>query len=437
MDVAVCRGALKGAEVRVPPSKSVSHRLLIAAALADGVSVVRNVADNADIRATIGCLQALGASFSISPCAEGALDISVRGIGGRISGSGLSAGSNPGLICDAGESGSTLRFLLPLFCLFSGKCVFRTSGRLSRRPMDVYERLFSLTRDRDSERDIIVASGTLKSGAYRVPGNISSQFITGLLFALPLLEGQSTIAVEAPFESASYVNLTLEALGRAGIKVFREGDVFTVPGGQAYRPFTATVPPDASQAAFFAVLAGLGRVPVAVAGFDPDSVQGDSVIAALCEQSGMEVAPLAGGCRFSVPSSVRLRGIKASLADCPDLGPALFAFASALEGPSVFADCSRLRMKESDRIAAMAAELGRTGCATEENTGTVVIRPAAVPAKPERFDSHNDHRVAMALAVLAACFDEPTVISGAESVGKSFPGFFEELRKLGAEVKEV
>ena len=399
MNVLIRPGAARGT-VAAPPSKSQAHRLLICAALADGESNVRGVDRSEDILATADCLAALGASLTW----EGD-DVRIRGCDPRKSGPAV-------LRCR--ESGSTLRFMIPL-CLLSGNPMrLEGSETLLSRPLSVYEDLCreqGLALRRESAG--LLAEGCLAPGEYIVPGGISSQFITGLLFALPLLPADSRIQLIPPVESRSYLSLTLQALHDAGVEVsWADENTLLIPGSAAYRPLDTEVEGDYSNAAFFEALNCTGG-NVTVTGLRPDSLQGDRVYRDFFPRLAAGNAGL-------------------DLADCPDLAPVLFAAAALGRGAS-FTGTRRLRFKESDRGAAMAQELAKFGVQliSEENRITV---PAAVIRTPsEPLDSHNDHRIAMALSLL--CTRTGGEIRGAEAVRKSFPDYWDRLRSLGIEIE--
>lgn len=387
-------------KVTIPPSKSMAHRLLICAALARGESRIDHVEFSRDIEATCDCLQALGAEI----CREKD-GVTLRGFGAKPRPSG-------DLCCR--ESGSTLRFLLPL-CLCDEPVLLTGSPRLMERPLSVYEDLFaahgiSFTR---SSQGITVA-GRLKSGTFALPGDVSSQFWTGLLFLLPTLEGDSRLICTTKTESGSYLDLTLEALKTFGIRVLREKDGFFIPGGQTYQPRTVTVEGDESNAAFFGALAALGR-DVTLEGRNPQTLQGDRVWEPLF------AALTAGDCQISV-------------ADCPDLAPILMTVASLCHGATL-THTRRLKIKESDRGSVMAKELAKFGAriAVEEDCIRIEKSPLSPPTTP--LEGHNDHRVVMSMAVMAT-FLGGTVL-GAEAVAKSYPSFFEVLKKLKVEMVEL
>ena len=399
MNVLIRPGTARGT-VAAPPSKSMAHRLLICAALADGESTVRGVDRSEDILATADCLAALGASLSWEGDA-----VRIRGCDPRKAGPAV-------LRCR--ESGSTLRFMIPL-CLLSGNPMrLEGSETLLSRPLSVYEDLCreqGLTLRRENAG--LLAEGCLVPGEYTVPGGISSQFITGLLFALPLLPADSRIRLIPPVESRSYLSLTLQALHDAGVDVsWTDENTLLIPGNAAYHPLDTEVEGDYSNAAFFEALNCAGG-NVTVTGLRPDSLQGDRVYREFFPRLSAENAEL-------------------DLADCPDLAPVLFAAAALGRGAS-FTGTRRLRFKESDRGAAMAQELAKFGVQliSEENRITVPAAPLRAPSEP--LDSHNDHRIAMALSLL--CTRTGGEIRGAEAVRKSFPDYWDRLQSLGIEIE--
>ena len=382
-------------QVQAPPSKSLGHRALLCGALSAG-SIVRNLSFSKDIEATLGCLQAMGAKTVAagSTVQLGGLDPYAIPEGSR-------------LFCN--ESGSTLRFLIPL-CMLSGEEVTLTgSERLFQRPLSIYE---EIAKKQDflwqQGKDCLTLRGKLTPGHYCVPGNISSQFITGLLYALPLLEDDSTLTVTGNFESASYIDLTLDCLSQFGIRIKRDGNTFSIPGGQRPKSMEYTVEGDCSNSAFLEAFRLLGG-DIQVTGIREDSLQGDLVYRNMFPKLGDPTATF-------------------DLSDCPDLGPVMFAMAAA-KGGATFTGIARLRIKESDRVQAMATELAKMGVrvTAEENTAQVHAGKLKAPSTP--LCGHNDHRIVMALSLL--CSLTGGTITGAEAVAKSFPDFFEKIKSLG------
>lgn len=387
--------ALRGA-VTAPPSKSLSHRLLLAAGLSRGESVVENVALSEDVQATLDCLRALGADVQ-----PGVSSVAVRG---------FDPCEAPAAVLPCLESASTLRFFLPL-CLLSGRPFTLTGAPgLLARPLSVYE---ALCRERGIRFERAEASvtvcGRLTPGAYAIPGGVSSQFASGLLFALPLLPGDSTMTVQPPLVSRPYLDLTLSVLEKSGIFVKKiAGNRFLIPGNQQYSPQKTAVEGDWSNTAPFFALRALGHA-MTVDGLNPDSLQGDCVIVPLLDRLREGFAEI-------------------DLRDCPDLGPVLFAAAAALHGAR-FTGTRRLRGKESDRVAAMQAELAKLGVRAEAEEDALTVRPGSLAAPACPLESHGDHRVAMALSVLL--LQTGGVLTGAEAVAKSWPDYFSVLRSVG------
>ena len=396
MRITIRPSELRGT-VAAPPSKSMAHRQLICAALAAGESTVGPIELSEDILATCDGLRALGAEIRQE---NGAL---------RVRGCRPAEAESGEIPCR--ESGSTLRFLLPL-CLLSGKEMTLTgSPRLLERPLDVYETLcaregFLLERRAGGIR----VRGKLKSGEYTVRGDLSSQFITGLLLALCLTEGESVIRILPPIESEPYLRMTLEALALSGVLVERpESGMLRIPLSARFRAGEKTVEGDWSNAAFFEALRQDGHT-VRITGLREDSLQGDKA------------------CREAF-RAIRAGGARVDVADCPDLAPVLMSFA-ALRGGACLTGTRRLRFKESDRGLAMAEELEKFG--VKAVVGENEITVSGTPEAPrETLQGHNDHRIVMALAVL--CCRTGGVIEGAEAVRKSFPGFWKAMSALGME----
>ena len=399
MRAVISKSAVKGT-VLAPPSKSMAHRMLIGAGLSKGTSVIKGISGSEDVLATIDCLRALGAK-----CEHEGDTVKVTGTDI------MNVTENAELKCR--ESGSTLRFFIPL-CLLSGhKAILTGSEYLFSRPLSVYEdicRKQGIEYDLDDAR--LSLCGKLQSGDFRVKGNISSQFITGLLYALPLLESDSTITLVPPVESLSYINLTVQALRIFGVEVkWQDERTIYIKGNQQYKAVETTVEGDYSNAAFFEALNYLGG-DVEVLGLDPESLQGDKVYE-----------------RY-FPSL--LKGTPTiNISDCPDLGPVLFAVAAAKHG-AVFTGTRRLRLKECDRAEAMAQELSKFGVAVSVKEDSVVVYPHDFHASAEVVSGHNDHRIVMAMAVLMTLTGGE--VEGAEAVRKSMPDFFEKLKSVGAEV---
>ena len=406
----------EGAFISLPSSKSLSHRALITAALATGVSKIDGVAISKDIEATMRAMSALGASFTVN-----GNTITVKGAGSLLKSDG---------VVDCGESGSTLRFLIPLFALLEKETVFTGHGKLMERPQSVYEELFEkqgLQFEKDGS--FLKVKGPLHGGYFSLPGDVSSQFFSGLLFALPLCKEDSVIEILAPFESSSYVNLTIEALRKAGVQATLKDNILHIPGNQTYHSFETTVEGDDSQMAFYAEMALIHQAEVEVGNVSHDSMQGDHIIIDFACQSGAKVIETEKGYLFAGGHG---KAITADLSNCPDLGPALFALATQLEGTSVFTGCGRLRIKESDRIACMEEELRKLGCDISSKGDRVTVKGKTELNRNVILHGHNDHRIVMALAVLASISDG-CIIEDGQAVSKSYPHFFDDFRACGME----
>ena len=400
MNVKITPGKAAGT-VAAPPSKSMAHRLLICAGLSKGTSRIRGLDYNEDILATMDCLRALGAACTLD------------GDTATVTGTDVCHAVPQQTLC-CRESGSTLRFFIPLALLCGRDVSFTGTEKLLSRPLGIYEQLcaekgffYSHTGQQ------LQVKGTLTGGMFEVPGNISSQFITGLLFALPLTGQDSCIRITTPLESRSYIDLTLQALRTFGVQAnWQDEQTITIPGGQHYTAKDMAVEGDYSGAAFYAAMNALGA-EINITGLQPESLQGDKVY----EQ---HLQSLCAG----FP--------EIDLSDCPDLGPVLFAVAAAKHG-AVFTGTRRLKMKESDRAAAMTQELAAFGTTVTVEENTVTVTPTAFHKPEGILHGHNDHRVVMSLAVLLLLTGGE--IEGAQAVRKSFPDFFEKLQRLGIEVQ--
>ena len=415
--------------LKAPPSKSMTHRALICAALARGESRLENLAVSEDTAATAGALQCLGAQTDIDESTGTGV---VRGMD-------LSKPPVSDLI-DCRASGSTLRFLLPLCLLRNAPMTLTGSRRLLERPLSVYDDVFrkdGISWERGPDR--IRIEGKLSGGEYPVRGDVSSQFLTGLLLALPLLDTDSTLSVTGGILSAPYVRMTCGMQRLFGVRTRHlSGDRFEIRGRQSYRPACCRIEGDWSNAAYlevFAIAAAAGeeagkirKVPersapaaarrgthrLTVTGLNESSVQGDRIYR---DYFG----------RLSDASPVL------DLSDCPDLGPVLIA-AAALRHGAVLTGTARLADKESDRGRAMAEELRKFGIKITVREDSILIPDAPLESPRAVLDGHNDHRIVMALAAL--CSAVGGIIDGAEAVNKSFPGFFEEIGKAGIIVRK-
>lgn len=422
MQVTVRPGTLgsKSTVIAAPPSKSMAHRAVLCAGLAKGLSRIHHLEYSQDISATLAGV------------AQGCAAVHCEGDTARIEGYGGFATMIRPVFC--GESGSTLRFFIPVFSLTGQKVCFTGAGRLFARPMGVYKTIFEGQRLDfvQTEQDITIR-GSLCPGEYEVPGNVSSQFISGLLFALPLLHRDSRIRILPPFESRSYVELTLAVMQDFGVKVQwsrQEPDTLLIPGGQCYRNRDYTVEGDYSQAAFFAVLGAL-RGGITVTGLRPDSRQGDRAILDILRNCGAKFTQKGDSVSFEKST---LSAADIDLADCPDLGPVLMVLGCFCKGRTHIANAGRLRLKESDRIDAMEAELAKFGARISSTENDIYIEGGPLQA-PGLLQGHNDHRVVMSLAVCALGAGLTAVIDDAQAVRKSWPDFFGVLEQTGAQTE--
>lgn len=411
MNVTVRPGLLHG-NVAAIPSKSDAHRLLIAAALADKPTHIELPSRSRDIDATAACLRALGAQITDEPGGVLVTPIKKRG-------------ESP--LLDCGESGTTLRLLLPVAAALCKSARLIGRGRLPERPLAELIRCLSahgVTFDND--RLPLTLSGELCSGEYNIPGDVSSQYISGLLLALPLLAGDSSIKLTSPLESAGYVDMTLSALSRFGVRAQTEPDGFFVPGNQAYcSPGSVRAEGDWSNAAFFLAAGAIGK-SVTCTGLTENSAQPDRAILELLSRFGAQVVWQDDALTVSPAPIV---GIDIDVSQSPDLVPILAVLGCAAKGKTRLYNARRLRMKESDRLCAVAAMVRAFGAAAEELPDELVITGGALSGGS--VDCCEDHRIAMAAAVASTIAKGETTLTGAQCVQKSYPSFFEDFASLG------
>ena len=397
-----------------PPSKSAAHRALLCAALA-GEGRVNGILPSDDMNATLRGIRAMG--------------LQTERHGSTVT---VTRGGVRGDTVDCGESGSTLRFLIPIFAALGQSVTFAGEGRLPSRPLDVYADLLPKHGVSVSGPTLpLTISGQLTAGDYALAGNVSSQFITGLLYALPLCDGDSHVRLTTPLESADYVTMTEAALKAAGIPVEVEWEDghrvgWRVPGNQTYQARTYEVEADWSQAAFWLVAAGWGG-ELTVDGLDMASPQGDRAIADILTRMGADITTQDG--RLTVRQAA-LHGCVIDATNVPDLVPILSVAAATASGETRIVGAERVRLKESDRLAAMAAELAKLGATITETPDGLIIRGVKT-LHGGVVSGHNDPRIVMSLAVAALNADGAVIIDGAESVAKSWPSFFEDLNTIG------
>lgn len=413
MDIKITPRKLSG-RVDVPPSKSVAHRMIIAAALAEGTSTISNLSPSVDILSTIDCMRTLGAEISFN--ADKAV---IKGI--------ASIEKNPDkavLNClNCNESGSTMRFLIPVACALGLNARFIGCGKLPQRPITPFVEEFpkhGITFDFEESGASLPCSvsGKLKAGRFEIDGGLSSQFITGLLFALPLLDGDSEIFLTSALNSRPYVDITLGVLRDFGVQVTDTGNGYFIKGNQRIKAFSGRVEGDYSQAAFFRVANSLGS-ELEILGLSESSLQGDRVIMEICGRFDKAREP------FEIDG-----------ADIPDLVPILTVLACFCKGTSRITNVARLRFKESDRLNVPAECLNAIGGNVIVHEDSLEIHGAETLRGGE-IDGHNDHRIPMSLAIAATMCENPLVIRGAECVKKSFPDFFDVYRALGGCAEEI
>lgn len=390
-------------EVSAPPSKSFAHRYLIGSVLSRGKCVIKNIADSDDISATLSCIEQLGGSVTKDGNIVTVIPTNEKQI--------------ENAVFDCKESGSTLRFFIPVVLATGAKnCTFLGSERLLARGIKEYEKLFENSDVKiNSDEKSIEISGKLTAGNYEISGEVSSQYTTGMLFALSVLDGKSTLKITGNAESRAYVDMTIKVLKDFGADIAEpEKNFFEINGKGRLSPGEFTVEGDWSNAAFLIALSRLLGT-ISVSGLNENSVQGD---------------------RFSSVAFDALDGENAEidLKDCPDLAPILFAYAAYKNGGK-FTNTRRLRVKESDRANVMAEELKKFGANVKVYENSVEIEKTQLKPPIVPLCGHNDHRIVMALSVLAAVLGAE--IDGAESVNKSYPDFFRVIKKAGVNVYEI
>lgn len=390
-------------EVSAPPSKSFAHRYLIGSVLSCGKCVIKNIADSDDISATLSCIEQLGGSVTKDGNIVTVIPTNEKQI--------------ENAVFDCKESGSTLRFFIPVVLATGAKnCTFSGSERLLARGIKEYEKLFenSDVTIKSDEKSIEV-NGTLSAGNYEISGEVSSQYTTGMLFALSRLSGKSTLKITGNAESRAYVDMTIKVLKDFGADITEtEKNFFEINGKGRLSPGEFTVEGDWSNAAFLIALSRLAGT-ISVSGLNENSVQGDKICIEAFETLDGENAEI-------------------DLKDCPDLAPILFTYAAYKNGGK-FINTRRLRVKESDRANVMAEELKKFGANVKVYENSVEIEKTQLKLPIVPLCGHNDHRIVMALSVLAVVFGAE--IDGAEAVNKSYPDFFRVIKKAGVNVYEI
>jgi len=445
MDMCILPGCLSGA-VRAIPAKSQAHRALICAALADGPTRIECAGESADIAATAACLTALGAKIKREPGGYLVHPLENNwantnhppetptpvGVGARF----IAANKHEPATLPCGESGSTFRFLLPVVCALGQSASFLPQGRLPQRPLSpLYEELIRHGCNLSPPGAVpFQVTGQLIPGRYELDAGVSSQFISGLLFALPLLGEDSELHLSGQVESYPYIELTIAMLEVFGIQLEFDGAVFAISGNQVFRsPGELNVEGDWSNAAFWLGAGAIGTGIVTCTNLNLASRQGDRAFVDILKRFGARVE--AGGSSVTV-SGGQLRGIEIDARDIPDLAPIAAVNAAAAVGITVIRNAGRLRTKESDRLAATSAMLRSLGVDISETDDGLLIKGGAA-LKGGAVSSYGDHRIAMAAAIAATVCAGPVVIQGAEAVNKSYPGFFDDLRLLGGSAQII
>lgn len=426
--------------LKIPPSKSMAHRAVICAGLSKGTSVIENIEYSDDIIATINAMKSLG------------VDIKEEKDKLIINGENIFNSNNR--VIDCNESGSTLRFLMPIALVKDGESRFLGKGNLGKRPLNTYYNIFDKQGiDYSYEEGILntFVKGKLKSDEFRVEGNISSQFISGLLFALPLLEGDSKIIITTNLESKGYIDLTLSMLAKFGIEIenldYKE---FRIKGNQSYKAFNYRVEGDYSQGAFFFAAGALGN-DIVCYDLDEESKQGDKEVLDILKNMGSTLIK-----EFKVEDkgkekknlidkkksrkmglafvSEKLKGTVIDASQCPDIIPVMAVVATLAKGETRVINGERLRIKECDRLNAVATELKKLGADIEETEDGLIIN-GVESLKGGKVSSHDDHRIAMSLAIASTVCTEEVTIDNKDCVKKSYPNFWKDFKSLGGQMK--
>ena len=428
MKIKIRPGKLNGT-IEIPPSKSYSHRAVIAAALAENgkKSKIDNLKFSVDITTTTDIMENWGAEIERF---ESALEI--IGNGGKV------APRDKYVQCN--ESGSTIRFLIPVGITSKNELVFDGKGKLVDRPLDSYYRIFDkqgLKYETTGGKLPLTVNGKLKPGNYEIDGNISSQFITGLLYALPLLEGDSKLIINKNLESKGYVDLTLEILKLAGIEIVNNDyKSFDIRGNQTYKPFDYTVEGDYSQVAFW-IVAGIISAnrdnEVKCLHVNKNSLQGDREIIEIVTRMGAKLEIFDD---YVIVKPSKTKGTVIDISQCPDIGPILTVLAALSEGETRIINGERLRIKESDRITSIKTELNKLGGNVSEEGDSLIIQGVEGFRGGVTVNAWNDHRIAMSLAIASTRCEREIILEEAESVRKSYPHFWDDFVKMGGEIEK-
>ncbi len=409
MDIKITPSKIAGT-ITAPPSKSYAHRYIIASFLSKGEGFIENVQPSKDILATLGVLKNIG------------LDYSFEKSGVKIN----SGNKNLNPVLDCNESGSTLRFMIPIVAALNLSCEFTGSKRLLERPIGD---LVDCLNENGANIDGFKVQGKLKSGIYKINGEVSSQFITGLLFALPILNGDSTIEIKGNIVSQDYINITIDVLKKFGINILKTKDGYFVKGNQKYvMPSKMVVEGDYSNSAFLLAMGVLGE-GVTVLNLNKNSMQGDSKIIGILKEFGGNVIEVENG---YFASKGELKGITIDCENTPDIVQIISVVASFSKGKTVLKNVSRLEIKESDRVRGIINNLKNSGIKAEYTSGDLTIYGKEV--KGGTFSGDNDHRTVMSSVVLSAFAKGVSTIKGVEAIQKSYPTFLEDFKLLGGNI---
>lgn len=419
IDLKLFPSVLNG-EIKAPPSKSLSHRALICAALAKGKSVINNIAYSEDILATIEALKMLGAKFEINDS--------------KLIVYGTKSVKAPNNSIDCNESGSTLRFLIPIFSLSNKEISFTGKPSLISRPQSIYKNIYIDDKNIfNVSKNKIVVKGSVKARTYTIKGNVSSQFFSGLMFALPLLKDDSTIIVDGILESKSYIDLTISTLKEFGVDIIELENGYFIKGNQYYKPTNFNIEGDYSQAAFFLV-GGVLNGRVKVQDLEHDSLQGDKAIIEVIKSMKGKVVITENG--FVAECSL-LKGTTIDLSNFPDLGPIIALLGCLSSGETIIINASRLRIKESDRIKSTVKTLKALGADINEVNDEIHIRGKKTLKGGVTVNSYNDHRIAMMISIAASLSEEEVILTNANAVSKSYPNFFDDYQAVGGKFKHI
>lgn len=410
-------------DIKVPPSKSLSHRAIICAGLSEGTSIISNLTLSEDIEATLAAITNFGArvKYVKDRNSENLFSLYIKG-------NPRPRAQSTFMFC--GESGSTLRFLIPFAGLTGQELIFTGKEGLSRRPLGVYYEIFGsqgIEYSNEEGKLPLRIKGSLRPGTFKVRGDVSSQFITGLMFVLPLLKGPSVIEVTTPLQSKGYTTLTLDMLQRFGVYIEEDGlGNFHIKGNQKYKSRDYSVEGDYSQAAFW-VVAGLLGGEIKLRGMGPNSAQGDRAILDIAQKMGGSIEK---GQDFIKVGPGPTHGIEVDASQCPDLVPILAVLGALSTGTTRIVNAKRSRFKESDRLRAISSELNKLDAAVTELKEGLLIE-GKEKLKGGEVHGWNDHRIVMALAIASIKCREPVIITGGDAVKKSYPHFWNDFASIG------